>query len=133
MTAVEVTPPEVGRHWGTPLRSRQQALFVGGDPIQVRVDSEWKILNGREHLAKFLDIDESEMADIAIGELLHPDDVGISPTAIRNLGEPVILRFLQRTDGYVRLSVCIAQTDEGWLMSLSDVDAEVVDLRPSSD
>ncbi len=132
MTAVEVTPPEIGQRWGTPTRSDQQALFVGGDPIQVRVDSEWKILNGRERFAEFLDIDGSEMADVAIGELLHPTDVGISPTSIWNLGEPVVLRFLHRTDGYVRLSVGIARTDKGWQMTLSDVDAEIVDLRPSS-
>jgi len=126
MSAFEPNTLEVTQSSSKSSLRAPRVVFEGGDPIQVVVDAEWRILQGTEQLAAILDLDEEEMGASSIGRLLHPDDIAISPTAIARRSAPTSLRFRHGRHGFVRLDTRICSMGDGWRLSLCETEAKVL-------
>ncbi len=99
--------------------------------VSILVDSEWYVASGGEALAALLGMDVSDIHHAPVGVFIHPDDISHSPLELWRTGGDLVLRFLHRTDGYVRVQVEVAQSrylPDCWNLSLRIVEADVLEL-----
>jgi len=115
-SAVDLTAPPSGRE------------HLNSEHVDVFVDDEWCVVDGCTGLAELLHIESESISGAPIGRLLHPDDVSVSPARIWRSGRAAVLKFRFADDGYRRLAVKIRRATNGWLLSISGVEAEVVHL-----
>ncbi len=128
MTAAEFTDldhPKSALDLTAPLT---QGEHINGEHVDVFVDDEWCVVDGYTGLAELLHIKSEAISGAPIGRLLHPDDVSVSPARIWRSGRSAVLKFRFADDGYRRLAVKIRRATNGWLLSVSGVEAEVVHL-----
>ncbi len=102
------------------------------DSVSVLVDTEWHVVHGSEALAALLEIDVTNIHDQPVGVFIHPDDITHSPLELGRTGDEMILRFLHRTDGYVRVRVSVERSrylPDGWNLKLWPVEADVLEIE----
>ncbi len=101
------------------------------DSVSVLVDSEWYVASGGEALAALLDMDVADIHHAPIGVFIHPEDITYSPLELGRTGGDLILRFLHRTDGYVRVRVSVMRSrylPDCWNLRLRPAEADVLEL-----
>ena len=99
--------------------------------VSIMVDSEWYVASGGETLAALLDMDVADIHYAPVGVFIHPDDITHSPLELGSTGAGLIVRFLHRTHGYVRIQVAVARSrhlHDCWNLHLRLVDADVTEL-----
>jgi len=102
------------------------------DSVSIMVDSEWYVASGGEALAALLDMDVSDIHHTPVGVFIHTDDITHSPLELGRTGDGMILRFLHRTHGYIRIEVKVSQSrflHDCWDLQLRAVDADVSELK----
>jgi len=101
------------------------------DSVSIMVDSEWYVASGGEALAALLDMDVTDIHHAPVGVFIHPDDITHSPLELGRTGDGMILRFLHRTHGYIRIQVAVSRSrylHDCWNLQLRAVDADVSEL-----
>jgi len=114
-------------------RHGQGPVHTVGDPFDVSVDDEWCVVTGGSDLATSLGLAPDSLEGRPLGRLIHPDDVVVSPARIWRSGRVAVLKFRTVDDDYLRLAVKIRRASRGWLLTCSEVEAEVLVLPTPSE
>jgi len=109
-------------------RHGQGPVHTVGDPFDVSVDDEWCVVTGGADLATSLGLAPDSLEGCPLGRLIHPDDVVVSPARIWRSGRVAVLKFLTVNDDYLRLAVKIRRASRGWLLTCSEVEADILVL-----
>jgi len=114
-------------------RQQQGAIHAIGELFDVFVDDEWCVVTGGSDLATALGLAPDSLEGTPLGRLIHPDDVVVSPARIWRSGRVAVLKFRTVNDDYLRLAVKIRRGSRGWLLTCSEVEAEVLVLPTPSE
>jgi len=129
MTAAEFTEMDHPT-WAFDFASpRDERARFTDEHVDLFVDDEWCVVEGSAELGELLHIDGEAILGAPIGRILHPDDVGTSPARIWRSGTAAVLKFRYADDGYRRLAVKIRRAANGWLLNLTGLEADVVNLQ----